>query len=121
MIINALKKGIVRYLNTADCNPARITKLIKIFLKNLILKTKYFQSKLETFTQLKKTSSIGVSVFGCENKENHPFYVSKKCVEEWEKNEKKDRDTIFEYFNTFIMIILYIVKEKTFAAIVFKC
>ena len=121
MIINALKKSIVRYLNTADCNPSRITKLIKIFLKNLILKTKYFQSKLETFAQLKKTFSIGVSVFGYENKENHPFYVSKKCVEEWEKNEKKDRDTIFEYFNTFIMIILYIVKEKTFAAIVFKC
>ena len=80
MIINALKKGIVRYLNAADCNPARITKRIKIFLKNLILKAKYFQLKLETFAQLKKTFSIGVSVFGYENKEIIHFTYQKNVL-----------------------------------------
>ena len=33
------KWSIVRYLNIADYNPRRITKLTKIWLKNLILKT----------------------------------------------------------------------------------
>ena len=29
-----------------------------------------------------KNSSIGISVFGYENKEKHPIYVPKKCCEE---------------------------------------
>ena len=38
---------------------------------------------LETFPKLKKKkNSISISVFGYENKEKHPVYVSKKCFEE---------------------------------------
>ena len=31
---------------------------------------------------MKKKNSIGISVFGCENKEKYLIYVSKKCCEE---------------------------------------
>ena len=57
-------------------------KLIKIFLKYLILKTYIFQSQLETFTISKKKNSISISVFGYENKEKYPVYVSKQCCQE---------------------------------------
>ena len=57
------KLCLVRYLNPVDRN------------------TQNFQSKLETFTKLKK-KSIGISVFRYENKEKHPIFISKKCCEQ---------------------------------------
>ena len=45
----------------------------------LILKTYIFQSKLETFTKSKKKRNfIGISIFGYENKNQYPVYVSKQ-------------------------------------------
>ena len=40
MIMNAFKWSIVRYLNPADHNPARITKADQDFAKNLDFKNK---------------------------------------------------------------------------------
>ena len=48
----------------------------KNYKKNLILTTLNFQSKLETFTELKKKKNfIGISVFGFENKVKYSIYV----------------------------------------------
>ena len=74
MIMKALKGCTVRYLHPADHNQRRITKADKDFAKKLDFKDKNFQSSLE--------NSIGISLFGYENKEKHPIYVSKKCCEE---------------------------------------
>ena len=46
---------------------------------NQILKT--FQSELKIFITWKKKNSIGISVFGYENKVKYPMYVSKICFE----------------------------------------
>ena len=48
------KWSVVRYVNLANHHPARITKDNKDFTKRLEFKDIKFQSKLETFTELKK-------------------------------------------------------------------
>ena len=70
----------VRYLNPADHHPARITKADKDFAKRLDFKDIKFPVKIRDIHKIEKKSSIGNSVFGYENKEKHPIYVSKKCA-----------------------------------------
>ena len=72
---------LVRYVNPVDHNPRRITKADKDFAMRLDLKDIKFPEKaIETFTKLKKKYSIGISVFGYENKVKYPIYVSKNVV-----------------------------------------
>ena len=72
----------VRYLNLADHHPARITKANKDFANRLDFKDMKFPIKIRDNQKIQKENSIGISVFGYENKEKHPIYVSKKCCEE---------------------------------------
>ena len=41
-----------------------------------------FLVKIKDIHKIEKKNPIGISVFGYENKEKHPIYVSKKCCEE---------------------------------------
>ena len=83
IIMNALNGvSIVRYLNPANKYPARITKADKDFAKKLDFKDIKFPVKIRDIYKIEKKNSIGISVFGYENKEKHPIYVSKKCFEE---------------------------------------
>ena len=70
---------LVRYLNPANHHPGRITKLTKILQRDLILKTLNFQKKNRDIHKIEKKNSIGISVFGYENKVKYPIYDSKKC------------------------------------------
>ena len=72
----------VRYLNLAEHNPRRITKADKDFAKRLDFKDIKFPVKIRDIHKIEKKNSIGISVFGYENKEKYPIYVSKKCSEE---------------------------------------
>ena len=72
----------VRYLSPPDHNLRRIAKSYKDFGKRLDLKAIKFQSKLETYIKSKKIILSSLVVFGYENKEKHPIYVSKKCCEQ---------------------------------------
>ena len=77
------KWSIVKYLNHADRNPARITKADKEFTQKLDFKNIKFPVKIRDIHKIeKKNNSIGISIFGYENKEKHTIYVSKKCCEE---------------------------------------
>ena len=69
--MNSLNGCLVRYLNPADDNPRRITKADKNFAKRL-------NFKIRDIHKLEKDNSIGISVFGYENKEKYPTYLSKK-------------------------------------------
>ena len=73
---------LLRYLNPADRNPARITKADKDFARRLDFKDIKFPVKIRDILKIKNKSSIGISVFGYENKEKHPIYVLKICCEE---------------------------------------
>ena len=68
---------LVRYFNPAGHNPRRIIKADKNFAKILDFKDTKFPVKIRGILKIEKNSSIGVSVFGYENKENYPVYVSK--------------------------------------------
>ena len=72
------KWSIVRYLNSADCNPARITKAVKDIAKKLDFKYIKFLVKIRDIHKIEKKNSIAISIFGYGNKEKHPIYVSKK-------------------------------------------
>ena len=71
---------LVGYLNPADHHPARITKADKDFEKRLDFKDMKFPVKIRGIHKIVK-NSISIIVFGYENKEKHPIYVSKKFYE----------------------------------------
>ena len=73
---------LVRYLNLADPNQRRIRKSDKDFAKRLDFKDIKFPDKIGDIYKIEKRNSIRISVFGYENKENHPIYASRKCCEE---------------------------------------
>ena len=73
---------LVWYLNSADHHPARITKGDKDFAKTLDFFYINFPVKIRDIHKIENLNSISISVFGYENKEKYPIYVSKKCSEE---------------------------------------
>ena len=74
--------SIVRYVNPVDHNPRRITNADKEFAKNLDFKNINFPVKIRDIHKIEKDNYIGISVFGYENREKRPVYVSKKCCAE---------------------------------------
>ena len=66
----------VRYLNSSDHNPRRITKDDKDFAKGF--KRHKISSQYYRHSQNQKKNSIGISFFGYENKQTYPIDVSKK-------------------------------------------
>ena len=74
------KRCLVRYLNPADRNPARITKADKDFAKELDFKDIQFPFKVRDINKIGKKNPIGISVFSFENNEKHPIHVSKKNI-----------------------------------------
>ena len=67
---------LVRYLNPADNHPV----VKKDFAKRLDFKDIKFLVKAREIHKIKKMNSIGISIFGYENKEKYPIYVSKNVV-----------------------------------------
>ena len=73
---------------------------------------------------MKTKISIGISVFGYENKEKYPIYVSKKCCKEKHvdllligEGEKSNMFLSMIFIDS-CMIIYYIVEENIFVAVV---
>ena len=79
---DCFKWCLVRRLNLADHNPRRTTKTDKDFAKRLNFKNIKFPVKIRDIQKQEKMNSIGISVFGYENKGKYPIYVSKNCCEE---------------------------------------
>ena len=65
---------LVRFLYTEDRNPATIIKLDKDFARKLDFKEKKFPVKARDILKIEKKNSIGISVFGYENKKKQPMY-----------------------------------------------
>ena len=72
---------LVRYLSLADLNPRRITKNDEDCPKTLDFKDIKIQFKIRNIHKIEKKNSITISIFGYENKEKYPIYVSKKSCE----------------------------------------
>ena len=80
---------------------ARITETEKDFAKKLDFKDIIFSVKVRDIHKIEKRNSINISVFGYENKEKHPIYVSKKTL--WRKtcwfviNRRRRKETLTSY------------------------
>ena len=117
---------LVRYLHPADNNPRRITKADKYFVKKLDFKVIKLPVKVRDVHKIEKKNSIGISVFGYENKEKHPIYVSKICCEEKHVDllfieEKSKRHHIFtKDFNTFMYDHTFHCRRKYFCRYCFQ-
>ena len=68
---------LVRYLNSADHHPPRITAAGKDFAKKLDFKDTNFQLKLETFIKLKKRISSALVFFVMKIRKNMQFMYQK--------------------------------------------
>ena len=116
----------ISYLNPADHNPTRITKANKDFAKKLDFKDITLPVKIRDIHKNRKKNSIGMSVFGYENKEKPPIYVSKKCCEEkcvdslLIREEGKRHYFLIKDFNTFMYEHTLHRGRKHFVIIVYK-
>ena len=73
----------IRYLNPADHYPARIRKVLKTLLeKKIDFKDINFLVKIADIHKIAKKNCVIISVFGYENKEKYPLYVSKTTFKE---------------------------------------
>ena len=102
------KWSVVRFLNPADLHLGRITKSDKEFAKKFDCKDFKLPVKIRDIHKSKKKNSTDISVFGYENKEQHPIYVSKKCCKEKHvdlllvEEKGKRHYVLIKDFNTFI-------------------
>ena len=72
----------VRYLTLQIIIQEEFKKLKRFFSKKLDFKYIKFPVKIREIQKFEKKNSKDISVFGYENKEKYPVYVSKKCFEE---------------------------------------
>ena len=120
-----LKWCLARFLNPTDHHPARVKKADKTFAKRLDLIK--FPVETRDIHKIEKRNSIGISVFGYENKVKHPIYISKKCCQDKHvdlllvgEGEKKHYHFLSKISIHSCMIIHYIMEENIFGVIVCK-
>ena len=71
----------IRYLNPQDKNPQRINKSDKEFIKNLDYSEIEFPVTTKKYNKIEKQNEININVFGYENKQPYPIFVSKEKYE----------------------------------------
>ena len=73
--------SIVRYLNSTDPYPERITKADKELAERLDFKDIKFPAKISGIHKIEKENHIGISAFVCENKKKNiqSMYQKKRC------------------------------------------
>ena len=98
-----MKWCLFRYLNPADCSPARIRKTDKILQENLILKISNFLSKLEIFTTLRKKIVSATVFFVVRIEKNFHYMLQKILLRDILFIEEKGKSdyVLIKYFNTF--------------------
>ena len=71
----------IKHLNPQDKYPQRIKKSAKQYIKNLDYTGIEFPVTIKQFSKIEKQNKININVFGYEEKQPYPIYISK------EKNE----------------------------------
>ena len=68
----------VRHLNPQNNNPQRIKKTEKSFVKKLNYDGIEFPVSIKQYNKIETQNSININVFGYENKQPNPIYISKE-------------------------------------------
>ena len=68
----------IRHLNPRNNNPQRIKKTDKSFVKRLNYDGIEFPISIKQYNKIETQNSININVFGYENKQPYPIYISKE-------------------------------------------
>ena len=68
----------IRHLNPQDKDPQRIKKSDKEYIKNLDYSGIEFPVTTKQYNKIEKQNAININVFGYENKQPYPIFVSKE-------------------------------------------
>ena len=68
----------IRHLNPQDKDPQRIKKSDKAFIENLDYSGIEFPVTTKQYNKIEKQNEININVFGYEEKQKYPIYVSKE-------------------------------------------
>ena len=72
----------VRYLNPQEVHPERIKKTDKKIVQELNYQGVDFPVSLKDYNKIEEQNNININVFGYENKQFYPIYVSKQKNED---------------------------------------
>ena len=72
----------IRYINPQDKYPQRIKKIDKQYVEKLDYSGVEFPVGVKHYNKIEKHNSININVFGYENKQPYPIYVSKEKYED---------------------------------------
>ena len=72
----------IRHINPQDKDPQRIKKTDKQYVGKLDYSNIEFPVNIKHYNKIEKQNSINISVFGYENKQPYPIYVSKEKYED---------------------------------------
>ena len=72
----------IRHLNRQDKYPQRIKKIDKQYVEKLDYSGVEFPVGVKHYNKIEKQNSINISVFGYENKQQFPIYISKEKYED---------------------------------------
>ena len=109
----------IRHLNPQDKYPQRIKKSDKAFIENLNYSGIEFPVTTKQYNKIEKQNEININVFGYEEKQKYPIYVSKEKYEDCmnllliTENENKHY-VLIKDFNKFMYDITNNKKRKHF-------
>ena len=97
----------IRHLNPQDKNPQRIKKSDKEYINKLDYSRIEFPVTTKQYNKIEKQNEININVFGYENKQPYPIYVSKEKYEDCINlllitEEKNKHYVLIEDFNRFM-------------------
>ena len=72
----------IRHLNPQEKYPQRIKKSDKLYVKNLDYSGVEFPVNVKHYNKIEKQNSININIFGYEDKQPYPIYVSKEKYED---------------------------------------
>ena len=71
----------IRYLNPQEKDPQRIKKIDKEYINQLDYSGIEFPVTVKQYNKIEKQNEININVFGYENKQPYPIYISKEKYE----------------------------------------
>ena len=97
----------IRHLNPQNKDPQRIKKSDKEYVKNLDYSGIEFPVTTKQYNKIEKQNEININVFGYENKQQYPIFVSKEKYEDCINlllitEEKNKHYVLIKDFNNFM-------------------
>ena len=116
----------IRHLNPQEKDPQRIKKVDKQYIKNLNYSGIEFPVTIKQYNKIEKQNNININVFGYENKQPYPIYVSKEKNEDFLNlllitKDENNHYVLIKDFNRFMYNITKHDGKKHFCMYCLQC